>query len=48
LHSSINGNTQTSLGMSATGCKLKVKGAGSAKLANDMKCKIKNGMLECD
>jgi hypothetical protein len=47
LHSSINGHTSTSLGMSATGCKLKVKGAGVAKLANDMKCNIKNGMLDC-
>ena len=48
LHSSISGNTTTSLGMSAEGCKLKVKGAGSAKLAADMKCKIKDGMLDCD
>ena len=47
-HSSINGNTSTSLGMSASGCKLKVKGAGAAKLHDDMKCKIKNGMLDCD
>jgi len=48
LHSSIGGNTTTSLGMSSEGCKLKAKGAGSTKLAADMKCKIKDGMLDCD
>ncbi|MBI3184060.1 MAG: hypothetical protein HYZ28_18155 [Myxococcales bacterium] len=47
-HSSIGSNTTTSLGLSSVGCKLKVKGAGSAKLAEDMKCRIKDSMLECD
>jgi hypothetical protein len=46
LHSSIGGNTTTSLSASK-GCKLKVKGAGAAKLSDDMKCKIKDGMLDC-
>jgi hypothetical protein len=46
-HTSINGHTTTSLSASS-GCKLKVKGAGSAKLHDDIKCKIKNGMLDCD
>ena len=44
-HSSIGGNTTTTL---SSGCKLKIKGAGSAKLSDNMKCKIKNSMLECD
>ncbi len=48
LHSSIAGNTTTSLGMGSEGCKLKVKGAGSAKLAADMRCNIKDEMLDCD
>jgi hypothetical protein len=47
LHSSIGSHTTTSLS-SGKGCKLKIKGAGSAKLAEDMKCKIKNSMLDCD
>lgn len=48
VHSSIGSNTSTSLGLSSVGCKLKVKGAGTAKLSEDMKCKIKDGMLDCD
>lgn len=48
LHSSIGSNTSTSLGLSAVGCKLRVKGAGAAKLSENMKCKIKNSMLDCD
>ncbi|MBL9036917.1 MAG: hypothetical protein JNG84_00250 [Archangium sp.] len=46
LHTSIGSNTSTSL--PHEGCKLRVKGAGSAKLAADMKCVIKNSMLDCD
>ncbi|MBM4784536.1 MAG: hypothetical protein GQE15_43280 [Archangiaceae bacterium] len=45
-HTSISGNTSTTL--SNVGCKLKVKGAGSAKLTENMKCVIKNSMLDCD
>ncbi len=45
--SSIDGNTTTSLSGSE-GCKLVVKGAGSAKLAADMKCKIKDHSLDCE
>lgn len=48
LHSSISGNTSTSLGLSSVGCKLKVKGAGSAKLSENMKCKIKDHSLDCE
>lgn len=46
-HSSISGNTSTTLSSGNGNCKLKVKGAGAAKLADDMKCVIKNGMLDC-
>jgi hypothetical protein len=47
LQSSIGGHTTTSLGLSSVGCKLKIKGAGAAKLAKDMKCIIKDSMLDC-
>lgn len=46
LHSSIGSNTSTTL--SNVGCKLKVKGAGSAKLTENMKCVIKDSMLDCN
>jgi hypothetical protein len=45
-HTSISGNTSTTVG--SPGCKLKIKGAGSAKLAENMKCTIKNSMLDCN
>ena len=35
-------------GNSYNGCKLKVKGAGSAKITNHSSCTIKNHMLDCD
>lgn len=44
-HTSISSNTSTTL--SNVGCKLKVKGAGSARLTENMKCVIKNSMLDC-
>lgn len=46
-HSSISGNTTTSISAGNGNCKLKVKGAGVVKLADDMKCIIKNGELDC-
>jgi hypothetical protein len=45
-HSHIGGHTTTSLG-SGNNCTLKVQGAGSAKLAPNMKCTIKGGALSC-
>ena len=45
-HSKIGGHTTTSLG-SGTNCTLKVQGAGSSKLAPNMKCTIKGGALSC-
>ena len=45
-HSKINGHTTTSLS-SGNNCTLKVQGAGSAKLAPNMKCTIKDGALSC-
>lgn len=45
-HTSINGHTSTSLS-GDSGCKLRVKGAGTVKLADDMKCNIKHGELDC-
>ncbi|MGA9520870.1 MAG: hypothetical protein WBV82_05365 [Myxococcaceae bacterium] len=43
--SSIGGSTNQTL---RSGCTIKVKGAGSAKLSDDMRCRIKDSMLECD
>jgi hypothetical protein len=43
-HSSISGNTTQTL---SSGCKLVITGAGAAKLADDMRCKIKNSTLDC-
>ena len=43
--SSISANTQETL---RSGCKLKVQGAGTAKLVDDMKCVIKGGTLDCE
>jgi hypothetical protein len=45
-HTSLGGHTTTSLS-GDSGCKLKVKGAGVVKLADDMKCKIQHGELDC-
>jgi hypothetical protein len=45
-HSKIGGHTTTSLG-SGSNCTLKVQGAGSSKLAPNMKCTIKGGSLSC-
>jgi hypothetical protein len=44
-HSSISGNTSTSIG--GVGCKLVIEGAGAAKLAEDTKCVIKKSTLDC-
>jgi hypothetical protein len=46
-HSRINGNTSTTLSSGNGNCKLKVKGAGVVKLADDLKCVIKKGELDC-
>jgi len=46
-HTNISAHTTTSLGLSSESCTLAVKGAGSAKLAKDMKCTIKGGALSC-
>lgn len=45
-HTSIGSHTSTTL--SNVGCKLKVKGAGAAKLTENMKCVIKDSMLDCN
>jgi hypothetical protein len=47
VHSTISANSSTTLS-SGPNCKLKVEGAGATKLADDLKCTIKNGMLDCD
>jgi hypothetical protein len=44
-HSSVSANTSQTL--SGVGCMLIIPGAGSAKLADNMKCVIKNGALTC-
>jgi hypothetical protein len=41
---SIDGNSSTSL---SSGCTLRVSGAGSASLREDMRCTIRNGSLSC-
>lgn len=43
-NSSIDGNSSTSL---SSGCELRVRGAGSASLREDMRCTIRNGSLSC-
>lgn len=43
-NSSIGGNSSTSL---SSGCTLRVDGAGSASLREDMRCTIRNGSLSC-
>jgi hypothetical protein len=45
-HSKIGGHTTTSLS-AGNNCTLKVQGAGSAKLAPNLKCTIKGGALSC-
>lgn len=44
-HSSVGSHTTTTLDAK---CKLKVKGAGAAKLDENMKCVIKDSMLDCN
>jgi hypothetical protein len=46
-HSSISANTSTTLSSGNGNCTLKVEGAGSAKLKDDLKCVIKAGSLSC-
>jgi hypothetical protein len=43
-NSSIDGNSSTSL---SSGCTLRVRGAGSASLREDMRCTISGGSLSC-
>lgn len=47
LNSSIGSNTLQTLS-GKKGCTLIIEGAGSAKLADDMKCKIKKSTLYCE
>lgn len=44
-NSSVGSHTTTTLDAK---CKLKVKGAGGAKLEDNMKCVIKDSMLDCN
>lgn len=44
LNSSVGSRTTVTLDAK---CKLRVKGAGSAKLDENMKCTIKDGSLDC-
>jgi hypothetical protein len=46
LHSSISGNTSMSLS-GHNGCSLIIPGAGSAQLADNLNCTIKNSTLIC-
>lgn len=45
-HTSIGSHSNTTLSQNA-GCTLKVIGAGTAKLADNMTCRIHNGTLSC-